>query len=251
MNNKTITFISDFGEDFAKGQVETVIHSIDPQIRFITVSNVVTPFSILEGSFLLTKFYGFSPKGSVHLVVVDPGVGSNRRGIIIKTKNYFFVGPDNGVLFAAVQDDGIKKAYVIKEKNLGTFSNTFHGRDIFAKVAAFLADGKDPSEFAEEIDLASLIPFIPEENQVAHIDAYGNIKVNNSCETLQIGDQVKVETPHLTEALPFCKTFADVLEGELLLYKGSHNTLEIAQNLGSANALLNLKVGDVLQIEKL
>lgn len=249
---KIITFTSDFGDDFAKGQVGLVIKSINPDAKFVTASNQVTPFSILEGAFILAKFSALSPTGSIHLAIVDPGVGSSRRGLILQTKDYFFIGPDNGLLFVAANQNNIQKVFVINEQKIGGFlSNTFHGRDIFAKVAANLSLNKDLLEFGNEIGINSLTKLEFAKNQVLHIDNYGNIKINNLCSDFKIGDTIKIECDGWNLKLPFVKTFADVKADEFLAYKGSHQILEIAQNLGSANKKISLSIGDIVKIERI
>lgn len=248
---KIITITTDFGEDFARGQLETVIYGINPNIKVITLSNQVTPFSLIEGAFILLKGYCFSPANSVHLAIIDPGVGSDRRGLIIRTRSHWLIGPDNGVLYPAALKDGIRKAYLIDEKKLGEgLSNTFHGRDIFAKVAAWICSNNDPLKFSSEINTKLLKKSRLLPNQVTHIDTYGNIKVNNSCQKFKVGNELRININNQEYCIPFVKIFANVRSGQLLAYYGSHNILEIAKNLGSANNELNLKIGDILQISK-
>lgn len=250
--NSLITLTADFGDRFALAQVELVIHRINPQARFIVLCNEVTPFSILEGAFLLAKSYRFSPGGSIHIGVVDPGVGSERKGLLIRTANYWFVGPDNGLLYPAADDDGIEQVYVIDEQKVNsTGLTTFHGRDIFAPAAARLSLGESPLNFAEPIDSTLIRPYGFEPNQVAHIDPYGNIKLTSSSERYKAGDQLNIDLTTGRIIIPFCRTFADVPAGELLAYRGSHNTLELARNLGSAAQVLQLAVGQRLEINSL
>lgn len=245
MKKPIISLTSDFGEPFALAQVEAVIHTLNPHSKFIVASNNITSFSILEGAFVLQKFLPFTPKGSVHIGVVDPGVGSERRGIVIQTKNYWFVGPDNGLLYPAASTDGIVAAYQINEgKFKSCFSNTFHGRDIFAKVAAYLSLGKKVTSFAQEIEKETLKNYSFPADHIAHIDTYGNIKLTTPSTQLKYGQTIKLRTAKKSAKLFYAKTFADVRPGNFLLYKGSHDTLEIAINLGSAAKTLGVSVGD-------
>jgi S-adenosyl-L-methionine hydrolase (adenosine-forming) len=246
-----ISLTTDFGDTFACSQCEVVIHGINPDVRFIIASNQITEFSILEGAFVLQKFYPFSPKGSVHIAVIDPGVGSNRRGIIIQTTNYWFVGPDNGVLYPAANLDGIQNVYVIDEAQIGSLSNTFHGRDIFSKVAAYLTIEKTLGLFCFQVDQDTIVKLEIQPNQVAHVDPYGNIKLSSGPYGFAVGDTLEIKTPQKTLKVPFCHTFADVKKGEFLVYYGSHQTLEIAKNLGDANKELQLEIGDILDIRKI
>jgi S-adenosylmethionine hydrolase len=245
-----ISLTSDFGEPFAQAQVETVIYSLNPDIKFVSVTERVTPFSILEGAFIVSKFFKFAPKGSVHIAVIDPGVGSDRRGVMIQTKNYWFIGPDNGVLYPAAVAGGIEHAYVIKEKFFNTtLLNTFHGRDIFAKAAAYISLRKDINEFGIEIPPSTLIPYSFPHSTVAHVDPYGNVKLTNVTNGFKKGDSLKVTIEKDEYEIPFCTTFADVQPGELLAYHGSHETLELAVNLNSAAKKLGIQVGDIVSIQ--
>lgn len=248
---KIITLTSDFGDTFAKSQLEVVIHAINPHAKFIVASNEITPFSIVEGAFILLKFYSFTPKGSIHMTVVDPGVGSERKGIIIKTQNHWFVGPDNGVLYPAAVQDGIEKVFIIDYEKLGNFAITFHGRDVFAKVAAYLSIKKPLKEYTYQDKNFKPQTFHFQENQIVHIDPYGNIKLSPEPSDFQPGEKLDITLPSKKKIQAvFCRTFSDVQPGEFLLYGGSHQTLELANNLNNAGKLLQLRVGDIIQIEK-
>lgn len=249
LKNSVITLTADFGDRFAQAQMELVVHSINPKARFVVLSNEVTPFSILEGAFLLAKSYRFSPRHSIHIGVVDPGVGSERRGLLIKTQNYWFVGPDNGLLYPAAESDGIEEAFVLDETRLNlTGLNTFHGRDVFAPAAARLSRGESVINFAQAINSVTICPFNLEPNQVAHIDPYGNAKLTTASEQFRPGDEISIDFTTGRIKIPFCRTFADVPSGALLAYQGSHGTLELARNLGSAAQALQLVVGQRLGI---
>lgn len=250
MNKPIITLTSDFGDKFAESQIELVIDGINPHAKFIVGHNAITPFSIIEGAFVISKFYPFSKAETIHIGVVDPGVGTNRRGVIIRTKNYWFIGPDNGLLFPAANLDAIEAVYRIDEDTIGSLSNTFHGRDIFAKVAAYISLKKPIGLYAHAIEINSLKKLFFKENQVVHIDPYGNVKLNAQPNTLTIGDTVFVTNRGKKIVARYCKTFADVKPGEWLLYQGSHQTLELAINLGSASDTLNVAIEDVLSITK-
>lgn len=243
-----ITLTSDFGDRFAEAQVEMVVHAVNPNAKFLALTGEVTPFSILEGAFLLSRSYRFSPRGSVHMAVVDPGVGSERRGIAVKTVNNWFVGPDNGVLYPAATKDGIEAVFVLDEGRLSTTGlNTFHGRDVFAPAAARILQGESISGFARLVDPKSITPFDLEPNFVGHVDRYGNVKTTNSPEGLKFGDELWIDLVTGRIKIPFCKTFADVPKGALLAYRGSHDTLELAKNLGSAAKALQIEVGQKLE----
>lgn len=251
MNQGVITLISDFGDEFAVSQIELVIHSINPNVRFIASENNITAFSTLEGAFILSKLYQFAPNGSIHMAVVDPEVGSSRKGLIIKTKHNWFIGPDNGILFPAAVSDEIEQCYSIKEKSVGSLSNTFHGRDIFAKVAALISINHPIDFYAEKCDVNKIRAIKFKKNQVAHIDPYGNIKLSTNELKYKIGNILDVKTAKKQVRAKYCQAFNDVSRGEFLLYKGSHQTLEIAVNLGSAASILGVKIGDVVKINNI
>lgn len=251
MDKRIITLTSDFGDTFAQSQLETVIHGINPNIRFIVASNEVTPFSIIEGAFIISKFYPLTPKGSIHIGVIDPGVGSERKGIIIKTENYWFVGPDNGIFYPATIQDGIEETFLIDYEKLGGFSITFHGRDVFAKVAAYISLGKPLEDFAYSEKKFQIQKFHFQKHQVVHIDPYGDIKLSSQPNGFTLGDKLQIKLSNKKSIIAtYCKTFSDVDPGEFLTYYGSHQTLEIACNLHSAKKLLGVAVGDIVQIEK-
>lgn len=245
MSQPVITLTCDFGDKFATAQMELVAHCISPSTRFLVLSNEVSEYSIVEGAFMIQKGYKFAPPGSVHIGVVDPGVGSERRGVVIKTRNAWFVGPDNGLLYPAASSDGIEQVFGINEMALGSITNTFHGRDVFAKVAANIVAGHDTSEFL----LPTEVPFVAldfKENQILHIDPYGNVKINKK---LKSGKIIKVKIDRKVFEIPRVRTFADVSMGSFLAYVGSHETLEIAINQGHAASYLGLRVGDVINID--
>lgn len=249
LGNNLITLTADFGDRFAQAQVELAVHTINPDSKFVVVSNEVTPFSILEGAFLLAKSYRFSPGGTIHIGVVDPGVGSERKGLLIRSSDYWFVGPDNGLLYPAAYDNGIEEVFAIIEDRINlTGLNTFHGRDVFAPAAARLSLGESPLDFAQPISKDSIHPLNFEPNQVAHIDSYGNVKLTSTPEHIKPGDQIGIDLTTGRITIPYCKTFADVPKGALLAYQGSHGTLELARNLGSAAQTLQLSIGEKLEI---
>ena len=141
-----ITITTDFGDQFAAAQLHAIIATYNFDGNIIE-NHSITPFSIEEGAFEIWQLSKFTPENTVHLGVVDPGVGSSRWGIIIKTKKGWYVGPDNGLLYPAATRDGITQVWKIKEESFGDISNTFHGRDVFVKAAVLLSQGKKPQDF--------------------------------------------------------------------------------------------------------
>ncbi len=245
-----ITITTDFGDSFAPAQLKAVIATLGYTGRLIE-NHSVSAFCIPEGAFQILTLSRFSPRGTIHLGVVDPGVGSRRRGIIIKTNNYYFVGPDNGLLYPGAFEDGILKVWQIQEKFVSKqISNTFHGRDIFVKVAVYLTQGKSPYDFGSidlSLDKLKKINFKP--GEVLHIDHYGNLKVYWPRE-IKGGGRLILKHKGVNKEVPITKTFSDVPKGTTLALLGSSNTLELAVNLENAAAYYGIKVGDVLNINK-
>ena len=251
MKRPIVSFTTDFGDDFALAQMKASVLMVNPLAKVVTISNNVTKFSILEGAFVLSHSYHLFPKGTIHIGVVDPGVGTKREGIVIKAKDYTFVGPNNGLFYQSVAKSNVK-VYRINENLVNPeHSNTFHGRDIFARLAGFLSKGANINSFVKPIGKDKLITMDFKPNQVLHIDHYGNIKINRQCDDLNIGDKLRVRIDGKDLIVPFFKTFGDIPVNHFLAYKGSHEILEIAKNLGSANADLKLQVGDIVQIGKI
>lgn len=246
---KLIAITTDFGDNFSSAQLRAVLASLGFTGEIIE-NHAVSPFSILEGAFQILILSKFTPSKTIHLGVVDPGVGSSRKGIIIKTKNYYFVGPDNGLLYPAAANDGIISAYQIEESKInGEISNTFHGRDIFIKIAAYLARGKTPENLeAIKISPQDIEKVKFKKGQVLHIDHYGNVKVHWD-ETVVPGQILRITNENKNLNVPVVKTFSDVARHKPLALLGSSQTLELAINWGSAGRWLKRKVGDIISID--
>lgn len=269
MNIVNIGIITDFGNNFYVGIMKGIIKSLSNNASIIEIDNNVPKFSIISGSYILFNSYKWMPKNSIILSVVDPGVGTNRKGLIIKTKNYYFIGPDNGLIYESALEDGIISIYeIIPEKlkeylktyfNLNIIiSQTFHGRDIFAPAAALLSINDDIKYYAKplennEIVKLRLLDARKENNKielkVIYIDDFGNIVLSSMFDDLDLKKyKTKIIKDNVITDINIGKKFADVNEGELLLYKNSFGFAEIAVNKGNASSLLNLKVGDKLSI---
>lgn len=218
-----ITITTDFGDGFATSQLKAVVASLGFEGQLIE-NHDVKPYSVVEGAYGIWQLAKYCPPNTVHVGVVDPGVGSERVGVVIKTKNFWFVGPDNGLLYPTAAVNGIEKMWRLDDS--GSVSNTFHGRDVFIKQAVYLTRGEGPR--GEEIKEIERLSFA--DGQILHIDHYGNAKI--------WGEK--------TFGLPVVKTFSDVPEGSPLLLNGSSDLLELAVNLGSAEEKFGLKLGQVI-----
>lgn len=178
-----ITLLTDFGlTDYYVAAMKGVILSRNPQVCIVDISHEIAPQNILSAAYVLFGAYDNFPAGTIHLVVVDPGVGSSRRPIAVKAGAYFFVGPDNGVFSYALRNVSDYEAFAIKNENLlaPKISSTFHGRDIFAPIAAALSLGAPLEEIGERLPAAQLllepIQVSPSsiESSIIHIDRFGN-----------------------------------------------------------------------------
>lgn len=255
-----ISIITDFGErDGWVGTMKGAILRINPKAKIVDISHGIAPGDILEASLILQASFPFFPPGTIHLCVVDPGVGSKRRAIVVATPRYTLVGPDNG-LFTPIYQREDYQAWEIT--NRGLFysplpSQTFHGRDIFAPVAAYLSRGLAAEKVGPQIeDLvraefpSPLVSSREIKGEVIHIDRFGNLTTNitkelfekrirNSPFELRIGRMVSNNLSH---------SYADGPKGKLLAIWGSWGYLELSVNQGSAQKLLSISKGAKLTI---
>jgi len=240
-----ITFLSDYGPgDEYVGVVHGVIASIAPDARIIDLGHGVPPQDVRTGARRLARALPYVPAG-VHLAVVDPGVGGERRAVALRAGDRWLVGPDNGLLIdAAERFGGVSRAFDVGETpwRLEPVSATFHGRDIFAPVAAHLALGEEPAGEIEPASLVRLEPLVASAGGaiVLEVDSFGNLRLD-----AEPGDYVAVAGRPVAAA----RTFGDVAPGALLLYTASDGSLALAVNGGSAAALLGVRAGDELRLD--
>jgi S-adenosylmethionine hydrolase len=244
-----ITITTDFGDQFAAAQLHAIIATYNFDGNIIE-NHSITPFSIEEGAFEIWQLSKFTPENTVHLGVVDPGVGSSRWGIIIKTKKGWYVGPDNGLLYPAATRDGITQVWKIKEESFGDISNTFHGRDVFVKAAVLLSQGKKPQDFeCVQLDTNDVQKLSFRKGQIVHIDDYGDTKIWWP-EKLSVGTKLVVQKKKKSLVLPVVRIYDDVPTAKPLALLGSQGTLEIAVNQRSAQKEFGFKVGEILNIQQ-
>ena len=261
-----ITITTDFGlSDGYDAAMKGVIYSICPDAVVVDISHQINKFDIMHGALVIASTASDFPKGTVHVGVIDPGVGTSRRGIAIKTKNYVFVGPDNGLFSLAAELDGIEAIYELKNKKYfrPIISSTFHGRDIFAPVAAHIACGVPVEEVGprikDYIKKSFSEPKVSDnliEGIILHIDSFGNISTNIHKKYieefgLKFGDWVKCVIGGKEYKIPFVETFGKVKVGELHALIGSSNFFDLAINQGNAAEFLKVKQGAPVKIEKL
>lgn len=265
-----ITLTTDFGrQDGYVGAMQGVILSICPTARLIDISHQIPPQDIHTAAFVLYQAFSYFPAQTIHCIVVDPGVGSNRRAIAVRTSHGIFIGPDNGV-FSLVLTAGpvnVLEAVTLTNSDyqLPGVSATFHGRDIFAPAAAHLANGVPLSQLGPRAINLVRLDFGPkheiqkpaedglgemenQESRVIHIDHFGNLILKLTRQDITDPEQITFTIgSHVIKSLH--ATFADVPEGKLLAYTGSsRDHIEIAIRNGNAAQSLGLQVGDVVKV---
>ena len=257
MSGPFITFLSDYGlEDDFVGICHGVIAGICPDARVIDLTHGIARGDVRSGALILRNALRYVPAG-VHLAVVDPGVGSERRGVALRLADgRLLVGPDNGLLSpAATAGGGVAEAVDIGASPfaLEPVSATFHGRDIFAPVAARLAGGATLADAGVRIDADALVALeLPRAEvvdgvlvaQVVHVDRFGNVQLDVEEPGFEPGREFEVAG----ERARYLRTFADAGAGEVMLYEDSSRRLAVAVNQGDAARRLGLAVGDELRI---
>ena len=249
----TIVFMTDFGiVDDSVAICRGVMYSIAPEVRIVDLTHEVTPFSILDGARFLYGASPYYPAGTVFVVVVDPGVGSQRKAVVVKSKHgQFFVLPDNGLMTLVQDRDGIEGAREITNRDWmigAALSSTFHGRDIFSPVGAHLVHGEDWTGVGPEIDVSKLVRLditpakLDEHGLSAEVIAtdgpFGNLVTNISGDDFiklgyPRGQNVHVSINKTEVDIPFVRTFSDVPLKKPLLYIDSRGHLGLAVNQGS------------------
>lgn len=264
----TITLLTDFGiKDAYAGIMKGVIASINPSASVIDISHHVAPQDVVHAAYLIKSFYGYFPESSVHVIVVDPGVGSNRRIIALEKNGHIFLAPDNGVLTLLMGKE--KNNTLVSVENSRYFlkpvSRTFHGRDIFAPVAAHISNGLDLNKLGRKLKKEDLInlnvqtPYMDEKGRligvIVWVDHFGNCMTNieenilrkftvkgsgNNLEIISGGKSIN----------GIAESYADVKQKQPLAIMGSSGYLEIAVNCGNAKNLLKIKKGDIIRVIK-
>jgi len=265
--SQIITLLTDFGlKDPYVAVMKGVILKINPNVNIVDITHEVPNHDIFYAALTLWSAYKFFPKNTIHVVVVDPGVGTERKPIVIKSKNYFFIGPDNGVLSLAASEDEIQDLYEI---NLNSkyvsrqISYTFHGRDVFAPAAAYLSLGVSLSEIGKRIKhykIIKLPKYSIEDNsiigKVIYIDKFGNVVTNIPSEVISMKLLsfnkeyiVKITERNLNLKVKLVKAYSQVPPGTPLLIPDSFNFLELSINMGNASKKFNIKINDEIVIE--
>lgn len=261
----TIALTTDFGtRDHYVASMKGVILSINPEVHIVDVSHEVAPQDILEAAFLLRSCYSYFPTRTIHIVVVDPTVGSPRKLLIVATDNYYFLAPDNGVLSLIYDVEPLSTVIEITAEHffLDKVSKTFHGRDILAPAAAWLSKGTGIENFGDPttdyfklaLPKAKILPDGNLKGNVIHVDRFGNLITNISREDYE---RARAQTPgeffklnvgkqEITKLNGF---YAEGQKGALLALFGSADFLEVAQTQGSAAKTLGLSRGAEVNVQ--
>ena len=256
-----ITLMTDFGyDDVFVGVMKGVVAGINPSARVVDVTHSITPFGVVEAAFRLAQAYPYFPKGTVHVVVVDPGVGSDRKIVAMRAGGHIFLAPDNGVLSLVGEERGRDRRVEVTERRffLPEVSNTFHGRDIFAPVAAHIASGISLEEMGPPLyHLQSLEVPKPDvtsdgsmEGEVLWADHFGNLITNIPAEMLRAaarGREIVVEIAS-RKIVGLRRSYSEVGEGETLAMIGSFGMLEVAVCHGRAADKLSAPAGARVRI---
>lgn len=256
-----ITLMTDFGiKDGNVGVMKGVILGIAPQAQIVDISHLISPQNIGEAALILARSAPYFPSGTIHVAVIDPGVGTQRRPLAASLGEQFYVGPDNGtltLLLEAAESKGETTSFVHLDRPqywLPQVSHVFHGRDIFAPAAAHLAAGVPLQALGTPLDDPVRL-FLPRplrtktgwRGEVIHIDHFGNISTNLRSEHLQDLSRASV---HLrgTRVAQMVKTFGERPPGTLVALFGSTGSLIISVVNGSAAALLGVQIGDPVEV---
>lgn len=275
-----IALLTDFGtRDYFVGAMKGVILSIDPEAKIVDITHEISPQDIRAAAFTLCACYKDFLAGTIFVAVVDPGVGSNRKAILVETPDYYFLAPDNGLLSFVVEggnasanervedtDEARSLAVafppfsifeITNEKYFAdNVSSTFHGRDIFAPVAAHLSRGAQPHEFGARIEdltrfkiaAPSQISYKTIEAEIIHIDRFGNLITNLKREDLPQKFSLEVNGRTIDKLKTF---YAEAEAGEIFMIAGSAGFLEIAAAQNSASKILNAENGDKVLLTKM
>lgn len=256
--------LSDFGiKDQYVASMRGAILSINPSIQIVDITHQIPKYNIRIASFILAQSALIFPRGTVHMAIVDPGVGTKRLPIIIKTKNYHFVGPDNGLLAAAAEEDNIVSIHKIEKSKYmrQEVSSTFHGRDVFAPAAAHLASGVKIQKFGARLHAITRIEQVAPQfedarvkGEVTAIDSFGNVVTNipghEIMARIKQGERLLVKFGRSELNVPFLQTYGEVREGEILSLVGSSTFLELGINRGNfAEKFHDVEMGMRVEIE--
>lgn len=266
---RPIVLLTDFGEgSIFVGEMKGVILKINPNAIIVDLTNNIRPQNILQAAFLLKYSYKYFPRNSIFLCVVDPEVGSGRKPIVIRSRNYYFIGPDNGLLYPAAFSDGIRLMVLLENKEyfLEKVSYTFHGRDIFAPVSAYLSKGVSIKNFGPTVssikELVFEEPRLDESGylvcKVMYIDSFGNVITNleeSKFSSMLLAynfagvSTLRIFIGQKCYDVEMVKYYCEAREGSPLALFNSFGLLELSINKGNASEYFCLSEGDTVKIK--
>lgn len=247
-----VTLTTDFGHfDGFVACVKGVILSYAPKVSIFDISHEVKPFDVQSTAWIIHNTYSYFPKGTIHVVVVDPGVGTCRRPLLLVSKDHIFIGPDNGVFSYVLEDKEKWQAFILNnpEYYLQEPSATFHGRDIFAPVAGHIATGVAPNLIGAPIDLDTLVRFSVSEplitdqsviGEITYIDRFGNLITNIDAASVKQDSPVFINGKSVGT---IATTYGSVKVGQITALIGSHGYVEIGVNGGRGDLALGVGLG--------
>jgi len=261
--NPIITLTTDYGtDDHLVGVLKGVILKINPDAQIVDITHGVAPFDLLDGAMAIANAYSYFPPRTIHVVVVDPSVGTDRRPLLVSGQNQYFIAPDNGVLSGVYdkEQNFVVRHLTAEHYFLQPVSRTFHGRDIFAAVAGWLSKNWQPASMGEEItDFKRFALPRPKEADglvkgvVLKVDSFGNLITNFRSEDLPEGalekGEIKLQVGSHTVS-KLVPTFANGNAGEAIAYVGSSGLVEIGVNKGNASKTLGLGRGTPVLLDK-
>jgi len=239
-----IVLLTDFGQSEYVGVMKGVIYKITSDAKIVDLCHDISPQNIIEASWVLKNNYKYFPEGAVFCCVIDPGVGTQRKALAVETEDFYFVAPDNGLLW-----ETLKNQRIIEIRQIPIppdASCTFHGRDVFAKAAVNIDLGNfsDVGEKIKEIEKLELY-LNQREGIIVRIDRFGNIVTNLQ---KQDKDKYSLQIADNKFVMNYSPDYDSANEGELFLIEGSSDTLEISLKNGNAGDKLNVKIGDKITI---
>jgi S-adenosylmethionine hydrolase len=261
-----ITLLTDFGlQDEYVGVIKGVILSINPSARLVDITHNISRHDIRQAALVIDSSFRYFPRGSIHVVVVDPGVGGRRRVICLQQEGHFFIAPDNGVLTIVIQNKKVERVCAVTKRKyfLKPVSDTFHGRDIFAPAAAHLSKGLDMRSLGEALQLKDVTrleiasPFLSAGRElvgtVIAIDHFGNLVSNISQGTLKAFQEDEASTRVVVKLGRFkiqgvSKSYDGVKVGAPVAVLGSRKLLEICVNQGDACKYFKARIGQVIRL---
>jgi len=256
-----VTLLSDFGlRDPYVAEMKAVILSICPGVTIVDISHEIRKFDVRMGAFILAQATPYFPDKTVHLAVVDPGVGTRRRPMVVETNRSLYIGPDNGLLMLSAHTQEVNRIHEIANPKymLKSISTTFHGRDVFSPAAAHLAKGVPPSDFGPEIRDPMTPSFAKPVSQngetrgeVIYVDDFGNIITNITMKDItQIGvrkgETILLKLKEKDAALRLCTAYGEVPPSTPLAVIGGSGFLEVSVNQGDASRCFNVELGDAV-----